>query len=86
MICYVSGGISALGVAYFAFLPKAAAHDFRGQMALSRFAAAMAVLAGATLLGGLFRQDRELKILTIIFGTAMCLMWITIAAAHFPVA
>ncbi len=74
-----------LGLIYFARTPKAAALDFRGQMALARFATWMAVLAAIGLLGGFFRQDKEIRILTIIYGTGMCLLWIIIAAGHVPV-
>jgi hypothetical protein len=67
-------------------MPKAAAFDFRGQMALSRFAFWMAIAAGVLLVGGFFRQDREIRFLTIIYGIAMCLLWVIIAAGHLPVA
>jgi hypothetical protein len=84
--CYISGSVSALGLIYFTFLPKATAHDFRGQMALARFAVWMAIAAGVAFLCGFLRQDRELRILTVIYGVAMSLLWVIIAAAHFPVA
>ncbi len=74
-----------LGLIYFARMPKAAALDFRGQMALSRFVTWMAVLAAIGLFGGFFRQDKEIRILTIIYGMGMCLMWVIITAGHFPV-
>jgi hypothetical protein len=83
---YISGGISASGLIYFAHMPNAESFNFRGQMALSRFAMWMAILAAVTLLGGFFRQDRQLRILTIIYGIGMCLLWVIIAAAHLPVA
>ncbi len=84
--CYIFGAIPIVGLIYFARVPKAAALDFKGQMALSRFAFWMAIAAGLVLFGGLFRQDREVRLLTIIYGIAMCLLWLIIAAGHLPVA
>jgi len=46
----------------------------------------MAIAAGIVLFGGFFRQDREIRLLTIIYGIAMCLLWVIIAARHLPVA
>jgi hypothetical protein len=83
---YISAGVSLLGLVYFALLPKAAALDFREQMALSRFASGMAAFAAVALLCGFLRQDSNTRILTIIFGTAMSFLWVVIAAGHFPVA
>jgi hypothetical protein len=67
-------------------MPKAAALDFRGQMALSRFAGWMALFAGVALFSGFFRQDSSIRIRTIIFGLAMFFLWVVIAAGHFSVA
>jgi len=71
---------------YFARMPKAAALDFSGKMALSRFAFWMAIAAGIVFFSGFFRQDREIRILTMMYGIAMCLLWGIIAAGHLPVA
>ena len=84
--CYIFGGTSLLGLIYFAFLPKAAALDFRGQMALSRFAFWMAACAAVVLFCGFFRQDRRIRRLAIIFGIAMSFVWVVIAAGNLPVA
>jgi hypothetical protein len=71
---------------YFPLLPRAAAIDFRAQMAASRFAGWMALPAAGTALSGFFRQDRKAKILTIVFGAGLCFLWVVIAAGNFPVA
>ena len=86
MASYISGGISLFGLIYFALMPKAAALDFRGQMALSRFAFWMAAFAAVALCCGFFGQDSSIRILTIICGIAMSFLWVVIAAGHFPVA
>jgi hypothetical protein len=83
---YAFGGIPIAGLIYFARLPKAAALDFRGQMVLSRFAFWMAIAAGVVFFSGFFRQERDIRILTIMYGMGMCLLWVIIAAGHLPVA
>jgi hypothetical protein len=82
----IAGGASLLGLIYFAVLPRPAALDFRGKMALSRLAGWMAALAAVTLAGGFFRQKRESRIMTILYGSAMCFLWVVIAAGNLPVA
>jgi hypothetical protein len=84
--CYIFGGTSLLGLIYFALLPRAVALDFRGQMALSRFAFWMAACAAVVLFCGFFRQDKRIRMLTTIFGIAMSLLWLLISAGHLPVA
>jgi len=86
MVCYVFGTIPIMGLIYFARMPKAAALDFRGQMGLSRFAFWMAIAAGVVCFSGFFRQAREIRILTMLYGAGMGLLWLIIAAGHLPVA
>jgi hypothetical protein len=86
IVCHITGGACLFGLIYFATLPRPAALDFREQMALSRFAGLMAFLAAATLAGGFFRQERRGRIMTIVYGSAMSLLWLLIAAGNFPVA
>ena len=86
LTCYIFGGTSLFGLIYFALLPRAAAPDFRGQMALARFALWMAACAGVVLFCGFFRHDKTVRKLTVIFGGAMSFLWVVIAAGHFPVA
>jgi len=54
-------------------------------MALSRFAFWMAIASGVVFFGGFFRADPEIRILTILYGIAMSLLWLIIAAGHLPV-
>jgi hypothetical protein len=86
IVCYITGGACLFGLIYFAALPRPAAFDFRGQMALSRLAGWMAVPAAVTLAGGFFRQERRSRIVTILYGSAMFFLWLVIAAGNFPVA
>ena len=86
IVCYIAGGISLFGFILFARMPRPAALDFRAQMAVPRFAGWMAVLAGVTVLGGFFRQDRQTRILTIIGAAALFFLWVVIAAGNLPVA
>jgi hypothetical protein len=84
--CYSFGGIPIAGLIYFARMPRATGLDFRGQAALSSFAFWMAIAAAVVLFSGFFRRERDIKILTIVYGFGMCLLWLIIAAAHLPVA
>lgn len=86
LTCYMFGVFPIVGLAYFAFLPKPAPHDFRAQMTLSRFAFSMAGISALVFFCGFLRWEREIKILTLIYGAAMCFLWLIIAAAHLPVA
>ncbi len=83
--CYIFGGIPIAGLIYFARIPRPSSLDFRAQMALSQFAFWMAIASGVVFFGGFFRADPEIRILTIIYGIAMCFLWVIIAAAHLPV-
>jgi hypothetical protein len=80
------GELQLLDWYIFARMPRAAALDFTGQMALARFAFWMAIAAGVVLFGGFFRRDREIRLLTIIYGVAMLFLRLIIAAGHLPVA
>jgi len=75
-----------MGLVYFALLPRAAALDFRGKMAISRFATWMAISAAMAILSGMFRQARKAKLFTVVVGVGLCLLWIVIAAGNLPVA
>jgi hypothetical protein len=83
--CYISGGIPIVGMIYFACIPKVSTRDFTAQMALSKFSFWMAIAAGIVFFGGFFRVDPEIRILTILYGIAMCALWLIIAAGHLPV-
>jgi hypothetical protein len=83
--CYIFGGVPIVGLIYFAGLPEISTRDFTAQIALSRFAFWMATASGVVFLGGFFRMDPEIRILTILYGIAMCLLWVIIALGHLPV-
>jgi hypothetical protein len=83
--CYIFGGIPIVGLIYLARMPEVSTRDFTAQMALSQFAFWMAIASGIVFFGGFFRADPEIRILTIIYGIAMCFLWVIIAAGHLPV-
>ena len=75
-----------MGLLFFARMPKPAALDFGRQLTLSRFAFWMMTAAGVVFFSGLFRQDREIRLLTVIYAIAMLFLWLIIAAGNLPVA
>ena len=83
--CYIFGPVPIAGLIYFARMPEVSTRDFTAQMALSRFAFWMAIASGVVFFGGFFRADPEIRILTILYGIAMSLLWLIIAAGHLPV-
>jgi hypothetical protein len=87
IVSYVFGAVALVGFLYFRHLPKPAALDFRGQMALSRLAFWFGIPTSVTVvLAGFFRRERNAQILTIIYGAAMLFLWLIIAAGNVPVA
>lgn len=86
IIFYIAGGLSIFGFVFFALAPRPAALDFGSQMAMSRFAGWMAVLAGVAILAGFFRQDQRTRALTVIGAAVLCFIWVVIAAGNWPVA
>lgn len=87
IMSYVFGAVALIGLLYFEHLPKPAALDFRGQMALSRVAFWVGIPTSATVvLAGFFGRERNAQLLTIIYGVGMLFLWLIIAAGHLPVA
>lgn len=86
IIFYTAGGLSIFGFVFLALTPRPAALDFRSQMAMSRFADWMAVLAGVAILAGFFRQDRQTRTLSVIGAAVLCFVWAVVAAGNLPVA
>jgi hypothetical protein len=86
-VSYVFGAVALIGLIYFRFLPKPAALDFSGQMALSRVAFWAGIPTSVTVvLAVFFRRERNAKLLTIVYGAAMLFLWEMIAAGNLPVA
>ena len=72
IVSYVFGAVALVGLLYFRHLPKPAALDFRGQMALSHLAFWFGIPTSVTVvLAGFFRRERNAQMLTIIYGAAM---------------